>query len=52
MVAIGWEVLAIIGVLAIILIWGPGQLPKLARSLGLARKELEEARKEAAGSPN
>ena len=41
----GWEVVAIIGVLAIILIWGPGQLPKLARSIGLARKELEEAKK-------
>lgn len=45
MALIGWEVLAIIGILAIILIWGPGQLPKLARSLGLAKRELEEARK-------
>ena len=45
MAVIGWEVLMIIGVLAIILIWGPGQIPKLARSLGLARKELEEAKK-------
>ena len=45
MAIVGWEVLAVIGILAIILIWGPGQLPKLARSLGLARKELEEAKK-------
>lgn len=52
MAVVGWEALAIIGVLAIMLIWGPGQLPKLARSIGLARKELEEAKKEATGSPN
>jgi len=49
MVIVGWEVLAVIGVLAVILIWGPGQLPKLARSIGLARKELEEAKKEVTG---
>lgn len=45
MAVIGWEALAIIGILTIILIWGPGQIPKLARSIGLARKELEEAKK-------
>ena len=46
MALVGWEVLAIIGVLVVILVWGPGQLPKLARSVGLAKKELEEAKKE------
>lgn len=52
MAVIGWEVLAIIGILLVLLIWGPGQIPKIARSIGLARKELEEAKKEATGSPN
>ena len=46
MALVGWEVLAVIGVLVVILVWGPGQLPKLARSVGLAKKELEEAKKE------
>ena len=46
MAIMGWEVLAIIGVAVVVLIWGPGQIPKIARSIGLARKELEEAKKE------
>ena len=46
MAVVGWEALAIVGVLVVILIWGPGQIPKLARSIGLARKELEETKKE------
>ena len=49
MALVGWEVLAVIGVLVVILVWGPRQLPKLARSIGLARKELEEAKKQVSG---
>ena len=52
MAMIGWEVLAIVGILLVLLVWGPGQIPKIARSIGLARKELEELKKEATGSPN
>lgn len=32
-------------VLIVLLIWGPKQIPKLARSLGLAKKEFEKASK-------
>lgn len=36
------EILWII-VLVVLLLWGPKQIPKLARSLGLAKKEFERA---------
>ncbi len=38
-----WVVIGIIVVA--IFIWGPGKIPELARSLGRARKEFEEASK-------
>ncbi len=38
----------IIGVIAVvILLWGPKKIPEFARSIGLARKEFDQARKEA-----
>jgi sec-independent protein translocase protein TatA len=43
---IGWEWIVIIAIVAIILIWGPGQIPKLAKSLGQAKREIEQASKE------
>ncbi len=37
----------IIGVIAVvILLWGPKKIPEFARSIGLARKEFDQARKE------
>ena len=39
---VGWEWVVIIAIVAIILIWGPGQIPKLARALGQAKKELKQ----------
>ena len=38
------EMLLIIVVIAL-LIWGPSQIPKLARALGQARREFEKAQK-------
>ncbi|PCN50788.1 twin-arginine translocase TatA/TatE family subunit [Candidatus Geothermarchaeota archaeon ex4572_27] len=36
------EILWIV-ILVVLLLWGPKQIPKLARSLGLARREFERA---------
>lgn len=38
------EILLVL-ILIVLLIWGPKQIPKLARSLGLAKKEFERAAK-------
>ena len=45
MVALGPELIIIFGILAVIFIWGPQKLPEVARSIGRARKEFEEASK-------
>src|SRR5213593_3856785 len=38
--------LIIIGVIVVVvLLWGPKKIPELARSLGLARKEFDQANK-------
>ena len=46
MALVGWEWIVIIAIIAILLIWGPGQIPKLARALGQAKKELKQAQEE------
>jgi len=46
MAVVGWEWIVIIAIVAILLIWGPGQIPKLARALGQAKKELKQATEE------
>jgi len=40
-----FQILLIIGVIAVLLIWGPQKIPELARSIGRARKEFEDASK-------
>ena len=40
---IGWEILLVIAIVA--LLFGSTQIPKLARSLGSARKEFEKGTK-------
>ncbi|MFN3621495.1 MAG: twin-arginine translocase TatA/TatE family subunit [Nitrososphaerales archaeon] len=45
---VSWEWIVIIAIVAIILIWGPGQIPKLAKALGQAKKELKQAGEEGA----
>ncbi len=42
----GSEILFVIAVIIILLIWGPNQLPKLARALGQAKKEFQKAQEE------
>ena len=45
--ALGPLELVVIGVIVVVvLLWGPKKIPELARSLGRARKEFENAKKE------
>ena len=39
------QLLVILGVLVVILIWGPSKIPELARAVGRARKEFDQASK-------
>lgn len=40
-----WTTIVAVGVLVVVLIWGPQKIPDLARSLGRARREFEQASK-------
>lgn len=42
---VDWTTIAAVGVLVVILIWGPQKIPDLARSLGRARREFDQASK-------
>ncbi len=37
------QLLVILGVVIVILIWGPSKIPELARAVGRARKEFDDA---------
>ncbi len=52
MAVVGYEAIVIGIILIVIFIWGPNKLPEVARSLGRARKEFEEASKGLTGSTN
>ena len=39
------QLIVILGVLVVILIWGPSKIPELARAVGRARKEFDDASK-------
>jgi len=39
------QLLVILGVLVVILVWGPSKIPELARAVGIARKEFDDASK-------
>jgi len=41
------ELIFLVIIAIILLIWGPNQLPKLARALGEAKREFQKAQKEA-----
>ena len=43
---LGPQELLLIIFIIVILIWGPSQLPKLARALGQAKKEFQKAQEE------
>jgi sec-independent protein translocase protein TatA len=40
-----FQILLILAVVAVLLIWGPQKIPELARSLGRARREFDDASK-------
>ena len=40
---VDWTTIVAVGVLVVVLIWGPQKIPDLARSLGSARREFDEA---------
>jgi len=44
---VGYEWIIVLVVIVVLFVWGPQKLPEFARSIGLARKELEKAYKEA-----
>ena len=43
----GIEWIIVAAIIIVLLLWGPSKLPKLARSLGEAKKEFQKAVKEA-----
>jgi len=51
MALVGFEWLALAGVLAIIILFGPSKLPSWARSIGQAWRELNETRRELKNVP-
>ena len=40
-----WTTIVAVGVLIVVLIWGPQKIPDLAKSLGRARREFDQASK-------
>lgn len=47
MAIVGYEWLIVLAIIVVLFVWGPQKLPEFARSIGLARKEIEKAYKEA-----
>ena len=47
MAIVGYEWLIVLAIIVVLFVWGPSKLPEFARSIGLARKEIEKAYKEA-----
>jgi len=47
---VGYEWLIVLAIIVVLFVWGPQKLPEFARSIGLARKEIEKAYKEASNS--
>jgi sec-independent protein translocase protein TatA len=44
---VGYEWIIVLAIIVVLFVWGPQKLPEFARSIGLARKEIETAYKEA-----
>ncbi len=47
MAIVGYEWIIILAIIVVLFVWGPQKLPEFARSIGLARKEIDKAYKEA-----
>jgi len=47
----GWEWIVVVGIIAVLLLWGPKKLPELAKAIGEARKEFQKASKEVTKPP-
>jgi len=41
----------VIGIIAVLILWGPKKLPELAKAIGEAKKEFNRASKELTSSP-
>lgn len=48
----GWEWIVVVGIIAVLILWGPKKLPELARAIGEAKKEFEKASKEVTNPPS
>jgi sec-independent protein translocase protein TatA len=44
---VGYEWLIVLAIIVVLFVWGPKKLPEFAKSIGLARREIENAYKEA-----
>jgi sec-independent protein translocase protein TatA len=44
---VGYEWIIVLVIIVVLFVWGPQKLPEFAKSIGLARKEIEKAYKEA-----
>ena len=49
---IGYEWIIVLVIVVVLFVWGPQKLPEFARSIGLARKEIDKAYKEATNPPS
>jgi len=48
----GWEWIVVLGIVAVLILWGPKKLPELAKAIGEARKEFQKASKEVTKPPS
>jgi sec-independent protein translocase protein TatA len=49
---VGYEWLIVLAIIVVLFVWGPKKLPEFAKSIGLARREIENAYKEASNPPS
>ena len=42
----GWEWILVLGIIAVLVLYGPKKIPELAKALGQAKSEFEQASKE------